>query len=346
MKSAHITVNSGSYEVYSNDALVGTIKTGKESNISIQSGAILMTSLNLNISSSSKLEFLALESNCELSISPEGHSLKRKITGHLNFWNRGMEMSIINTLDLDVYISGVVEAEAGSQQNAEYYKVQAVICRTYALANKFKHAKSGFHLCDEVHCQVYKGVSKSNPEIISSTISTSDVVVVNQDISLITTAFHSNCGGHTINSEDVWTQPATYLKAVPDTFCLDMPHADWEREVKKTHWMGFFKKKGSYNILDSLDKFSNTNRTVYFADKIHLKDIRSEFNLRSTLFTVKENGENITIQGKGFGHGVGLCQEGAMKMSSLGYNYMTILHYYFSDIHVVPLSNLHLFQEN
>ncbi|MEZ7941102.1 MAG: hypothetical protein QMB87_07050, partial [Flavobacteriales bacterium] len=83
-----------------------------------------------------------------------------------------------------------------------------------------------------------------------------------------------------------------------------------------------------------------------FADKIHLKDVRSEFRLRSTLFTAKENGETITIQGKGFGHGVGLCQEGAMKMSTLGYDYMSILHYYFSDIHVVPLSNFHLFQEN
>jgi stage II sporulation protein D len=125
-----------------------------------------------------------------------------------------------------------------------------------------------------------------------------------------------------------------------------MPHTDWKREVNKTHWMGFFRKKGVSNILDSLDKFSNTNRTVYFADKIHLKDVRSEFRLRSTLFTAKENGETITIQGKGFGHGVGLCQEGAMKMSTLGYDYMSILHYYFSDIHVVPLSNFHLFQEN
>ena len=343
---AHITVNSGSYEVYSNDALVGTIKMGEKPTISYQSGAVLMTSINLNISSSSKLEFLALENNCELSISPKGHSLKRKITGHLNFWNRGKKMSIINTQDLDVYISGVVEAEAGSQQNAEYYKVQAVICRTYALANKFKHAKSGFHLCDEVHCQVYKGVSNSNPDIISSTIATSDVVVVNQDINLITTAFHSNCGGHTINSEDVWSRAVSYLKAVPDTFCLNMPHTDWEKEVNKAHWMGFFRKKGVSNILDSLDKFSNTNRNVYFADKIHLKDVRSEFRLRSTLFTAKENGETITIQGKGFGHGVGLCQEGAMKMSTLGYDYMSILHYYFSDIHVVPLSNFHLFQEN
>ena len=346
VNAASLTINSGSYEVYSNDALVGTLKTGEKSTISHHAGAVLMNSVSLSVTSTSKLEFIALENNCEISISPKGHVLSREITGHLNFWNRGTKMSIINTQDLDVYIAGVVEAEAGSKQNAEYYKVQAVICRTYALANKFKHAKNGFHLCDEVHCQVYKGVSKSNPVIISSTIATSDVVVVDQDVNLITTAFHSNCGGHTINSEDVWSQAVPYLKAVPDTFCLNMPHTDWEREVKRAHWMGFFRKNGVSNILDTLSSFSNTDRAVYFADNIHLKDVRSEFHLRSTLFTAQEKGESILIQGKGFGHGVGLCQEGAMKMSTLGFDYTSILHYYFSEIHVVPLSNFHLFREN
>ena len=109
---------------------------------------------------------------------------------------------------------------------------------------------------------------------------------------------------------------------------------------------GVFRENGVSNILDTLSSFSNTNRTVYFADNIHLKDVRSEFDLRSTLFTAQEKGESILIQGKGFGHGVGLCQEGAMKMSTLGFDYMSILHYYFSEIHVVPLSSFHLFREN
>ena len=344
--SATVTVNSGNYDIFSNDELIGSVTNGDKLIVTHQSGAILLNSLKLKNTSSSKLELIAKDADCELLITPKGKSIKRKISGHLNFWNRGKKMSIVNTQDLDVYISGVVEAEAGSRQNAEYYKVQAVICRTYALANKFKHAKNGFHLCDEVHCQVYKGISESNPDIISSTRATSDVVVVDQDVNLITTAFHSNCGGHTINSEDVWSEAVPYLKAVPDTFCYAMPHSIWNKRIKKTQWMGFFQNHGINFDLDSLSTFDNSKRRVKYNNELHLKEVRSEFDLRSTLFSAHIENDEIEIDGRGFGHGVGLCQEGAMKMSTLGYDYIEILHFYFTDIHVVPLSNFHLFREN
>lgn len=345
VSSISATVLSGKYEVYSNDQLVHTFQTGTKISVKYSQGGLILNSTEFSTSASTKLELISLNPDCHINISTSNKSVTRKITGHLSFWNRGKRMSIVNTLDLDVYISGVIEAEAGSKQNEEYYKVQAVICRTYALANKFKHAKSGFHLCDEVHCQVYKGVSESNPDIIKATIETSDVVVVDQDINLITTAFHSNCGGQTINSEDVWSEAVPYLKAVTDTFCLEMPHSKWEKQVKKVNWMGFLKKNNVTPAADSSYVFNALQRKTHYNNKFHLKEIRSEFGLLSTMFAAEDRGENIYVSGRGFGHGVGLCQEGAMKMSTLGYDYMSILHFYFTDIHVVPLSNFHLFQD-
>jgi stage II sporulation protein D len=244
-----------------------------------------------------------------------------------------------------MYIAGVVEAESGTSQNLEYYKVQSVICRTYALANKTRHAQSGYHLCDAVHCQVYHGMAEINPDITSATMETSDVVVVDQDINLITTAFHSNCGGQTINSEDVWSKSVPYLKAVTDTFCLDMRNSTWTKNIKTANWMGFLRKKGITHQSDSLRKFAFSHHRTHFAPQIHLKDIRSAFQLKSTYFQASEQNGSMNFKGRGYGHGVGLCQEGAMKMSTLGYDYIEILHFYFTDIHVVPLSNFHLFKE-
>jgi len=346
VNAVNVSITDGTYELFKNDQLVHTFKTGDKLKIHYNSSGVILNSIHYGGSATTKFELIAKTSSCELKAVPKGYSLSRKLTGHLSFWNRGRAMSIINTLDLDVYISGVVEAESGSKQNEEYYKVQAVICRTYALSNKYKHAKSGFHLCDEVHCQVYKGISESNPDIITATMRTRDVVVVDQDVNLITAAFHSNCGGHTINSEDVWSEAVPYLKAVPDTFCTHMPHSTWQKPVKKVHFMGFLKENGVSTHKDSIALFTSDKRTSYYQDKLHLKDIRTEFKLWSTLFSVTPVDENYQLNGRGFGHGVGLCQEGAMSMSKLGYNYISILHHYFTDIHVVPLSNFHLFQEN
>ncbi len=345
VKGLNVTILDGGYDVYADDALIGSFQKNDKISVSYHAGKIQLNSFKLNISSTSRLELISTSGASLLQTTPKKKTIIRKVPGHLLFWNRGKSMSIVNTQDLDAYIAGVVEAESGSKQNMEYYKVQAVICRTYALANKFKHAKSGFHLCDEVHCQVYKGIPSSNPLITEATQATNDVVVVDQDIELITTAFHSNCGGKTINSEDVWSSAVPYLKAVTDTFCVNMPHSTWNKTVPKVNWMGFFKQH-QLEATDSLECFSSNDRITHCGANLHLKDVRSKFGLNSTLFDVQTSGNEVRISGKGFGHGVGLCQEGAMKMSTLGYDYIEILHHYFTDIHVVPLSNFHLFREN
>ncbi len=100
-------------------------------------------------------------------IKSEGYNLKNRLyQDNLRFENRGGSLRIINTLFIENYVSGVVEAESGAQQNLEYYKVQAVICRTYALANLRRHEQEGFHLCDQVHCQVFKGKSRHSSDIL------------------------------------------------------------------------------------------------------------------------------------------------------------------------------------
>ena len=91
-----------------------------------------------------------------------------------------------------------------------------------------------------------------------------------------------------------------------------------------------------------------SNRDLYFSTgkkNIPLTTLRRDFKLRSTYFCVEESKDSVKIVGKGFGHGVGLSQEGAMKMAENGIKYTDILHFYYQDVHLVKLSIMDLFED-
>ena len=89
--------------------------------------------------------------------------------------------------------------------------------------------------------------------------------------------------------------------------------------------------------------FKQDNRLAFFIDPkygIPLRDIREAFQLKSTLFSCAEDGEYVKLTGKGYGHGVGLCQEGAMKMAKSGFTYQQILKYYFEGTTIINLKSI------
>ena len=90
------------------------------------------------------------------------------------------------------------------------------------------------------------------------------------------------------------------------------------------------------------------NRGVFYSDagsRIPYKTIRSDWQVRSAYFSIEEARDSIIIRGRGYGHGVGLCQEGAIRMAKIGYSYQWILDYYYKDIEIIKLSKLKFFQE-
>lgn len=261
-------------------------------------------------------------------------------------------LRLINGVDIEDYVGGVVEAESGTRTTTEYYKLQSILCRTYALSNMRRHEMEGYNLCDQVHCQAYKGRTIDD-DIKGAVEDTRGLVIVDNNLDLITAAFHSNCGGQTINSEDVWASPLPYLKGVKDTFCLKMPHARWERKIATEDWMNYLSMKHKFPVNDSLSFISAVNypqssRDIYFNDKgrkIPLKVIRNDLQLKSTYFSIEQRRDSVVFKGKGYGHGVGLCQEGAMRRSQMGYSYKEILHFYYRDIYLVDLSTLEFFRK-
>jgi stage II sporulation protein D len=76
-----------------------------------------------------------------------------------------------------------------------------------------------------------------------------------------------------------------------------------------------------------------------------LERVRADWKFNSAYFTIWPNGDQVVFEGRGFGHGVGLCQEGAMRMAESGYDFSAILHHYFADVHLVDLGSIDFFRD-
>ncbi len=250
---------------------------------------------------------------------------------------------LINNIDIERYIAGVVKAEGGSGKNIEYFKTQAVIARTYMYKYFDKHSVDRYNVCDNTHCQAFNGLS-SDTLINRAALETQGLVILDKDSTLIISAFHSNCGGETSSSEDVWLTSQPYLKSVVDPYCLFSRNAVWGKSFSLKDWFEFIKKSGYNGSTDdpAALSFIQKSRSVDYKTgsfTMPLRIIRTDMNLRSTFFSVVSEGDSIILKGKGYGHGVGLCQEGAMVMASKGFNYRQIIDLYYFGVLITDIKN-------
>jgi stage II sporulation protein D len=239
-----------------------------------------------------------------------------------------------------------VDAEAGPNAGLEFYKAQAILVRTYLYSNIDRHITEGFQLCDGVHCQAYRGRSVRNLIIAQATKATSGYVVIAPDSSYINAVFHANCGGETESGGNAWLNNKNYLVPVKDPFCINSSSARWTKTIPLVQWKNYLKSQGFKFTADCAPgnfEFSQITRKQYYKmerDSIPLRQIRTDFQLKSTFFSVVANAKEITLKGRGFGHGVGLCQDGAMNMAKIGYKSDDILKYYFKGIRIVNTGQL------
>lgn len=261
--------------------------------------------------------------------------------------NKGLFL-LLNETDVERVIPGIVRAEGGAGRHPEFYKTQAIITRTFAYRNIDKHINDGYNLCDDIHCQAYHGIS-DDLSIQSAVQSTADVVVTDSDSVLIMATFHSNCGGETASAAEAWVTDVPYLKKVTDPYCLKSNNALWTKTIPLDSWNLFLAKNGySRSIKDSsLLIFSQNNGRKRFFEsgdslKIPVTTIRSEFSLRSTFFSFSPESSALLLKGKGYGHGVGLCQEGAMVMATSGKTFEEIISFYYNGVQLTRVKDARL----
>jgi len=284
-------------------------------------------------------------------------SLKeRRYQGAFNIKVKNGHLLIINEVDMDTYLMGVVESEGGGGKPLEYYKAQAVISRTYAIKHQNKHAKEGYHLCDQVHCQAYHNMLRFTDDIATAVNATSgSYLVQKQNGELVDGYFHANCGGQTSQVSYVWNNDIPYLIPFKDPFCTHTPQATWEKRIPKLEWQKFLVNKYHYPIHDPIYgsvifNFEQNERKAFYISPhlgVPLRDIRAHFNLRSTFFSCYPDGNDVVLKGRGYGHGIGMCQEGAMEMARQGFHFEQILNYYFRGVKVEnDLYHLHFRHPN
>jgi stage II sporulation protein D len=269
--------------------------------------------------------------------------LRRFYSGDLKCFSDLGTVLLINICDIEKYIAGVVKAEGGNGKNKEYFKTQAVIVRTYLYKYFNKHLPDRYNVCDNTHCQVFKG-SSFDTIINRAALETRGLVILDRDSVLIVSPFHSNCGGETASSEDVWLTTLPYLKTVVDPYCLSSRNAVWEKHLSIAYWTGFLRKSGykektsDPSVFNFLQESRSTDYKTGSFTMPFLK-IRNDLNLRSAFFSVYAAGDSIVLRGRGYGHGVGLCQEGAMAMAKKGFSYQQIIAYYFTGVFISDIKN-------
>lgn len=256
-------------------------------------------------------------------------------------------LKLINECEFDHYLAGVVEAEAGPGAPEEFFKVQSVLCRTYAIKNWNRHLNEGFNLCDDTHCQAFHGIADDNPAIRDAVLSTHNIVVADKNYNLITAAYHSNSGGETQKASNIWPGEHEYLLPVIDPYSLDQPAYKWLETIPFETWVSYLRSRGveledpdqqQDNLL--IRQKHRREDFIIEEDTLKIKSIREDLGLRSSFFNMRVEGDDIIFEGKGYGHGVGLSQEGAMEMARKGFSFMDILNFYYYEVQIKDLDEM------
>lgn len=268
------------------------------------------------------------------SIKGELLVMGTRYSGDIDVWRGNDGLYIINELPLEEYIKDVVAVEVRNDWDMEALKAQAVISRTYALYQKSRNGSSLYHLASSVLHQVYKG---NNPDIrIAYAVEQTRGEILTYQGRVIEALYHSTCGGKTENPEDVFGKSYPYLKSV-ESHCDLSPYTAWERTFQVSEIERILNISGIKDIIIKSLTLTNrvkhieiiTNSKTFTISANEMRKALGWKNLPSTNFTVSKNGNLLIFEGKGYGHGVGLCQWSALKMAREGKNYKDILGFFY-----------------
>ncbi|MGN1350092.1 MAG: SpoIID/LytB domain-containing protein [Anaerovoracaceae bacterium] len=354
-------------------------------------------------------------------VSSDGTSYRGGIMPYLN---SSGQMNIINYVSREDYLRGVLASEMMASYELEALKAQAITARSFQLANQSTHASQGFSVCSTTHCQVYGGVSKEYARTDQAVAETAGQLLY-YDGQPVAGYYYSNSGGHTENSEDVWSSFVGYLRGKADPYSPEKP---WTVRLTKKEIFNALSAQGIGDIqsvtVDSVNASGYVASITVKGSRSSItktKDsVRSVFgsagSLRSRMFTISTEGGTLTgggtatvpasgtwyarsasgtvvlgenlnvltadgmstqklngtkvirgdgttstlsytpaytvssgqgttvtfssdsdvliLSGNGYGHGVGMSQEGAQEMAKQGFSCQDILKFYYTDVEV------------
>lgn len=261
----------------------------------------------------------------------------------------------VRTVPLEEYVAVAILSEVSPVGDspavvARILEVQSIVARTYAVGQAGRHEKEGFDLCDTTHCQRYEpgrlATSRFSAAAQAAVVRTAGRVIT-YGRQIAETFFHSDCGGQTADPFAVWgVRTIPYLQIVDDHLPADT-HRAWRHTATTDELRNALNVDARTAVgarLDSIDIVSRDESGraaglgVRGARSYSVRGdvLRSVLNrtfgeraIQSTRFTLTRNGSRVTFEGTGFGHGVGLCQRGAMARARDGESATDILLTYF-----------------
>jgi stage II sporulation protein D len=259
---------------------------------------------------------------------------------------------VINELNIEDYLQGVIAEEIPHDWEFEALKAQAVASRTYALYQKRTAGKRAYHILATVNGQVYSGRSGEHARAVQA-IRETEGIVITYGGKIIPAFYHASCGGHTENATELWGIDVPYLRGV-DCDCQEISkYGVWEKRLSiaevtaALHRQGYRLKGINKLEINGITAAGRVRQvSIYHAagiESVPAETLRAAIGyavIPSVFFEIAVTGNEIVISGRGLGHGVGLCQWGAQEMAQSGKDYKTILSHYYPGTTLMRMENL------
>ena len=309
----------------------------------------------------------------EINILPRGTNNRLKVIsktfrGILKFLPEGGNVRLINIVYMEDYLRGVVPPELGKRKESEIeaVKAQAIAARTYAMAHLKQYGNQPYDMKSSIIDQVYDGASVELDIVNKALDATAGQVLYYQD-KYVNAYYHSTCGGMTDNIEKVWDRKESpYLKAAKDgDACSWSKYFRWEEHFTEQQLRSRMEqylssdrgkdlriaKIKDIKILDRtpggrVGKMKvTTENNIYTFKKDRIRWVlgrtsnpdlilpSDNFDLHITRYN-DGSVKAVTFSGKGYGHGVGMCQCGAIGLSRKGWTSANILKKYYTDVEI------------
>jgi stage II sporulation protein D len=257
-------------------------------------------------------------------------------------------LRVLLTLPSEAYVLAALNGEAAPDEPLASLKVMAISMRTFALENANRHSAQGFGLCDSTHCQALR-LGKPRSEVELAVRETAGETLWSGD-QRAHIYYTQHCGGRSESAAAVWPdEQVSYLAGNrTDPYCLRRSHAEWHAAIPLAQLSDIFRAQGWHTPSPIADIRVTRRSSEGRAELLEVtgRGAPAQLSASSFRFAVdRQLGWNqvrsdwytatvagavvVEIQGKGYGHGAGLCQAGAYEMAMEGKTETEILNFYF-----------------
>ncbi len=267
-------------------------------------------------------------------------------------WKSKDKLLLVNHLPMEEYLVGLLGSEVYPNWPMEALKAQAIAARTYALhhadVNKRNGVRGDYDVTATVLSQVYEGAHKEDFRAHEACRETEGVVLLRNG-SIFPAYYHSCCGGLTEHAHNVWPG-ADGPRQITDKYCKGSPKMRWTWRTSVRDFISTLRSQDAdvekiLGVSTELESDSPRVKFLLIVDeegtkKIKATELRRIFgfsNIKSTWFDVDIKGSRIEFIGRGYGHGVGMCQWGSKGMADAGFTYDEILKFYYPDAELTRL---------